>query len=29
LSIESKKKGFFVVCAKKKLKIVDNTWYVW
>jgi 16S rRNA (guanine1207-N2)-methyltransferase len=25
LSIESKKKGFFVVCAKKKLKIVDNT----
>jgi hypothetical protein len=29
LSIKSKKKGFFVVCATKGSKNVDNVWFVW
>jgi hypothetical protein len=24
-----KKNGFFIVCATKLLKNVDNTWFVW
>jgi hypothetical protein len=29
MSIKNKNKGFFVVCAKKQVKSVDNAWFIW
>jgi hypothetical protein len=29
LSIINKKNGFYVVCAIKRSKNIDNAWFVW